>query len=93
MLSRRAWGEFKKLPGSVRRIIIAAIDHLESNLRPSNSKKLTTLTQNDEIRRLRVGEWRVVYVIRNRQPLILTIPRRPPYNYEDIDLLKRESKE
>jgi mRNA-degrading endonuclease RelE of RelBE toxin-antitoxin system len=86
-LSPIAFADFKRLPGNVRRQIIEAIDGLEKDLRPSNSKKLTIEGETSEIRRLRLDKWRVIYLIRDDHPIILGIRRRPPYDYDDIQSL------
>lgn len=83
-LSPFAYGDIKKLPGNVRRSIIIAIDELEIDSRPENSKLLTIEGETREIRRLRLGKWRVIYAIVEENPVILGIRKRPPYNYQDL---------
>ncbi len=56
---RRA-GTFDTLPSDVRERIETVIDRLAENLRPAGSKKLTGL-ENEW--RVRVGDYRVLYVI------------------------------
>jgi phage-related protein len=55
-LSQIAFEDLKKLPGNVRRQMIIAIDRLEKNPRPSNSKRLVIEGEAREIRRLRSGK-------------------------------------
>jgi mRNA-degrading endonuclease RelE of RelBE toxin-antitoxin system len=83
-LAPEAWRELRGLPGNVRRAMVVAIDGLIADPRPANSKQLTAEGISAEIRRLRVGHWRIVYVVLEEQPVILAIRRRPPYDYADI---------
>lgn len=56
-------GVRKELPGHVRQQIIRQIDELTHQPRPAQSKELTlpTSTVVDwEVRRIRLGDWRVV---------------------------------
>jgi mRNA-degrading endonuclease RelE of RelBE toxin-antitoxin system len=91
MLSRTAWDDLKRLPGNVRRQVIKAIDGLEQNARPTESKELALVDDQREVRRLRLGHWRIIYLIVDEQPLILALRRRPPYDYSDLRLLLAES--
>jgi mRNA interferase RelE/StbE len=86
-LSPQAWAELKKLPGNVRRQMILAIDGLDNQLRPSNSKELRIEGERREIRRLRTGKWRIIYAIIEESPIVLGIRQRPPYDYEDLSEL------
>ena len=86
-LSRAAYDELAKLPGNARRLLISTIDGLQKNPRPHNSKLLILAGTTTEIRRLRLGRWRILYLIIDEQPLVLAIRIRPPYNYEDLQLL------
>jgi mRNA-degrading endonuclease RelE of RelBE toxin-antitoxin system len=87
MLSPFAFGDLRKLAGNVRRSMIVAIDGLESNPRPSNSKQLTIDDEEREIRRLRLGKWRIIYLVLDDRPIILGIGKRPPYDYSDLSYL------
>jgi mRNA-degrading endonuclease RelE of RelBE toxin-antitoxin system len=91
MLSRTAWDDLKRLPGNVRRQVIKAIDGLEQNARPTESKELALVDDQREVRRLRLGHWRIIYLIVDEQPLILALRRRPPYDYSDLRSLLAES--
>ncbi len=90
MLSPIAWDDLKRLPGNLRREMITAIDDLENNLRPPKSLKLELEGEQREIRRLRVRHWRIIYAILEGQVVILSIRRRPPYDYEDLEALLNE---
>jgi mRNA-degrading endonuclease RelE of RelBE toxin-antitoxin system len=89
-LNPEAWDDLRRTPGNIRRKIIVEIDKLENLPRPSNSKRLSLANDAREIRRLRVGNWRIIYLLREGQPIILGIRKRPPYNYEDIEALVQE---
>jgi mRNA interferase RelE/StbE len=91
MLSPAAWDELKHLPGNVRRQIIKAIDDLQQIARPAESKQLELPGAQHELWRLRLGQWRIVYLIVDEQPLVLAIRRRPPYDYSDLSSLIEET--
>jgi len=91
MLSSLAWEELRHLPGNVRRQIIAAVDGLERDARPAASRALVLPDEKREIRRLRLGYWRIIYLIIEEQPLVLAIRRRPPYDYADLVSLIEDS--
>jgi len=90
MLSRSAWNEFNH-PGNVRRQIIAALDQLEQDSRPSTSRALDLPDETREVRRLQVGQWRIIYLWIEEQPLVLAIRRRPPYDHDDLASLVEDS--
>jgi mRNA interferase RelE/StbE len=52
--------EIEKLPASVVKRIVPAIDDLAFNPRPNGSKKLKS---KEEIWRIRIGDYRVLYSI------------------------------
>jgi mRNA interferase RelE/StbE len=89
-LNPQAWDDLRRVPSNIRRKLIVEIDKLDNLPRPSNSKRLSLANETREIRRLRVGNWRIIYLLRKGQPIILGIRKRPPYNYEDIEALVRE---
>ncbi|OGO40232.1 MAG: hypothetical protein A2Z03_02425 [Chloroflexi bacterium RBG_16_56_8] len=89
-LSANAWNDLRRLPGSIRRRITIEINRLEDNPRPSNSKRLSFENEAREVRRVRIEQWRIVYWIREGQPVIVAIRKRPPYNYENIAALLGE---
>ena len=85
----------KTLPGNVRQRLKRAIDTLAEDPRPSKSKALKTFdeTKGDyALWRLRLENWRVVYVISEREKTVdvLAVRKRPPYNYEDLVKLLEE---
>ena len=83
-----AWKELNRLAGTEYRLIVSAIDELERNPRPPNSKRLEIEDETMEIRRYRTDHWRIIYAVQENSPLILAIRRRPPYDYEDLENVK-----
>jgi mRNA interferase RelE/StbE len=66
----RAQRDFKALDGSVRGRIARRIDSLANNPYPSGIKKLEG---EDELYRLRVGDYRILYQIKNDVLLVLVV--------------------
>lgn len=92
-LSPAALKEVDQLPGYVRQRVRRAILGLRANPFPPTSKPLTIeLTGARESRRLRIEQWRIIYVAdpTNEQVLVVAVRRRPPYQYEDLDTLLSE---
>ena len=88
----QAWREIKQLPGNMRQRVKRAIDGLSDDPRPSRSIKLDTsgLPQvKMELRRLRIGRWRIVYAVTESEMYVdvLAIRKRPPYDYSDLEEL------
>lgn len=69
-LTARAAKQLEALPQLFRKKVGARIDALAKQPRPSNSKKLT---DRDNLYRLRVGDYRVIYQIEDRIVLITVI--------------------
>lgn len=70
-LKQSARKELERLPNAVIARIIAKLESLEENPRPSGCTKLKG---GDAEYRIRVGEYRVVYVIDDRR-VIVTVTR------------------
>jgi len=68
-LSSAAVHDYKKIPDSEIKKINRAIDQLEKNPRPAGYKKL----QNRDAYRIRAGNYRIIYEIRDRELFILVI--------------------
>lgn len=87
-----AWEEMKALPGHMRQRVKRAIDSLGGTPRLPQSKQLRTSGSGVELRRSRVGRWRLIYAVDDALKLIyvLAIRRRPPYRYDDLDELQRQ---
>jgi mRNA interferase RelE/StbE len=60
----------KKLPADVQKCIVKAILKLEVNPRPSGVKKLTG---EDDLYRIRISDYRVIYQIRDGELIILVV--------------------
>ncbi len=89
-LTQTAYADLKKLPGNTRRLVIQAIDRLENDLRPPNSREQKIEEDNREVRRLRIGKWRIIYLILDEEPIIIGLRHRPPYDYSDLEDLINE---
>ena len=62
--------QLERLPNRIRRTVAAKIDGLASNPRPQMAKPLKG---TDDLWRLRVGDYRVIYQIQNRRLLVLIL--------------------
>ena len=58
------------LPGDLRVRLVRKLLALEANPRPSGVEKLSGM---DGIYRVRVGDWRIVYAIRDRELVVIVI--------------------
>lgn len=85
--------ERRYLPGHIRQRIIRIVDELAENPRPVDSRELvllsTSIPTGWEVRRLRLNDWRIVYAVSEDwlEIGILTIQKRPPYDYANLDQL------
>lgn len=81
-----AWAEMRQLPGYMRQRVKQAVDALAIEPRPPSSKALRLTGTPHELRRVRLDRWRVVYLIDEAERLvsILTVRKRPPYDYSDL---------
>jgi mRNA interferase RelE/StbE len=88
----RAWKEMKDLPGSMRQRVRRAVDALADNPHPPKSKRLKVPDLEPELYRLRLGRWRIVYAIteKDRAVDVLAVRKRPPYDYGDLGELLGE---
>ena len=89
----------KKLPGHIRQRVKRTIDRLAEKPRPPRSKELNlpddvhlSIQAEWEIRRIRLDNWRIVYGINEnwKEVAILTVQKRPPYSYENLEMLISE---
>ncbi len=62
-IDSKAVREIRVLPGHVQRRVVAKIELLADNPRPAGCTKLSGV---DELWRIRVGDWRIVYRIEDR---------------------------
>ena len=70
VIADKALSELAKLPKKVQRQIGDKIDKLASNPRPAASKMLQ---QKRSLYRIRSGDYRIVYQIRQHQLLVLVV--------------------
>ena len=59
-----------KVPADLRRRILARLHELESDARPTGPKKLTGYT---DLYRVRVGDWRITYAIKDAELIVLVM--------------------
>ena len=80
----------KLLPGHVRQRIKREIEGLTSEPRPPSSRELDVtglnVLQDVEFRRVRLEHWWILYALNLAEGWVwvLSIQRRPPYDYEDL---------
>ena len=85
--------EIDRLPGHVRQRVRRAVLSLQDDPRPSQGKCMEyDLGPQQELWRLRLDAWRVVYLIDQEwgQVYVLAVRKRPPYQYEDLTALLAE---
>jgi mRNA interferase RelE/StbE len=87
-----AWDEIRALPGNMRQRVRRAIADLANDPRPAASKQLKALEFPNELRRLRLDRWRIVYAITEIEHVVdvLGVRKRPPYDYGDLNALLEE---
>ena len=67
----------QSLPPKLRRQVVAKINALASDPTPPNSKQLQGVTDgSDPVRRIRSGDYRVLYVVRGAVIVVLDIDHR-----------------
>ncbi len=89
-----ALAEIDHLPGHVRARLRRAILGLRDDEQPAHSRPLDyELGPGCELWRLRLDEWRVVYLIDREWNwvYVLAVRRRPPYGYDDLRALVAET--
>ncbi|MCA1808768.1 MAG: type II toxin-antitoxin system RelE/ParE family toxin [Lentisphaerae bacterium] len=69
-LDSRTWKGVERLPDEVRGRIIRKLKALEDDPRPPGIEKLTG---PENLYRVRVGNWRIVYAIRDRELIVIVI--------------------
>ena len=85
-----AKAEVRQLPGYIRQRIRRAITDLSLNPRPHYSQQMKLPEDVElEVRRLRLEQWRVIYVVDEAwtEVGVLAVRKRPPYDYEDLAAL------
>lgn len=68
--SRTADKQLQSLPDALQRRIVRAAEKLEANPRPHGSIKLAGA---DDVYRIRVGDYRVIYEIEDRRLVVLVV--------------------
>jgi mRNA interferase RelE/StbE len=68
--SRRAERDFRDLPKSVQLKLVPKIDSLADEPRPRGVKKLEG---EEELYRIRVGDYRVIYQVQDKALIVLVI--------------------
>ncbi len=71
---RKAKRVMARLPADLKRRISQAIDQLAVNPHPPGSKRLVGA---EDLYRIRVGGWRIVYAVKDDQLLILVVTVAP----------------
>ena len=74
VLLRQPEKTLRTLPGDLLQRMRAVIQGLEQDPRPHGCKKLTG---HEDIYRIRVGHWRIVYAIESEQMIVLIIEIGP----------------
>lgn len=59
-----------RLPGDMRGRVVRKLQALEDDPRPPGVEKLTG---PEDLYRVRVGDWRIVYAIRDRELVVIVI--------------------
>ena len=78
IFKRSAEKELSKLPATITKKIVPVIDELANNPRPIGSKKLEA--QKNELWRVRVGDYRIVYLIEDIIQVV-EVQKVGPQNY------------
>ena len=87
VMERQPEKTLRRLPQNIGRRIDRAILALTENPHPNNSKKLIGY---DNLYRIRIGSWRVIYAIEDEQLIILVIRIAPQGSvYHNIRWRKR----
>lgn len=97
-VTERARKEIRLLPGNMRQRVVRTLRMLESNPRPMNSIALDLantsiqLTTVQTLCRISMIPWRIVYFVEDDIQLVtvLTVRKRPPYQYNDLEMLLSE---
>lgn len=69
-LGPRACKALDGLPGDMHGRVMRKLEALEGNPRPAGVEKLTG---REDLYRVRVGDWRIVYAIRDRELVVIVI--------------------
>jgi mRNA interferase RelE/StbE len=84
-IDKRAVGQLKKLPKATGRKIFKVIQQLKDNPTPQASTKLET---TGHLRKIRVGQYRVVYALEADEVFVMKIAHRKDV-YQRLDALEK----
>ncbi len=70
VIDEKALADLAELPRKIQRQIANKIDNLASNPRPAGCK---VIQQDKSLYRIRSGDYRIVYQIRQKQVLVLVV--------------------
>jgi mRNA interferase RelE/StbE len=73
-ISKTAKKVLQKLPRDLLARLSKAIDALSSDPRPAGCKKLTG---QDDLYRVRVGDWRIIYLVEDERLIVLVVEVAP----------------
>lgn len=73
-MERSVERNFRRLPRDLVARLLKAIRSLEENPRPPGCRKLT---EHNDTYRIRVGDWRIIYRIRDDRLIVLVIEVGP----------------
>ena len=71
-ISRTAEKQLKKLPRDLQRRLARAMEELAADPHPPGSRKLTG---HDDVYRVRVGTYRVIYSVARRKLIVIILKR------------------
>lgn len=70
LINPAAWAQIMALDAKQQARVVETIESLEQNARPSGVVKLAG---NDDLYRVRVGDYRIVYQVQDAQLLVLIV--------------------
>lgn len=88
-ITPEAFSEIKNIPGNIKQRVRQAIRELAENPRPSRRKMLNVPNFENELWRLRLDSWRILYAIAEADMVVDVVGgrKRPPYDYGDLEQL------
>ena len=69
-LDPRTWKGIERLPDDIRGRIVRRLKSLEEDPRPPGVAKLSGA---EDLYRVRAGDWRIVYAVRDRELVVVVI--------------------
>ena len=77
VLTKRATKELEKAPDHIRKRAIEAIDALQESLAPIKLFDVKKLKGQQDTFRIRIGEWRIIYEFKRKEPIIVVYEIAP----------------